>query len=116
MAKKRDGSMSQAIRDAISKLGKKAKPADIVAECAAQGVEVAPGLVYQVRAKEGGRRGRRRGRRRAAAEEAAPASSARRGTGNVSFKDVLAAKEFVKSCGGSVSQARKALEAFEVLV
>src|SRR5688572_23283864 len=61
-------STSQAIRDAYGRLGTRTRPRDIIADLAAQGIEVSSAQVSMLRKKMG----LRRLRRRAAARRGAP--------------------------------------------
>ncbi len=97
---------AQAIRDSRKELGRKARPRDIIAALAAQGVEVSSAQVSTTlkaagaRRKRRGRRGRPPGRRAVAG----------RGHGrNVSANDLLAAKELADRLGG-VTAVKEALE------
>ena len=85
------GVKSAAIRSAKAKVGSKA--ADIVAECAKQGITVKPGLVYNVLGK-----GKKSKRRRNKAE----------GHVGNGYMALDAAVVYLKKCG-SMQEARQAL-------
>lgn len=107
-------SLSQAIRDMYEKVGQGAKPSEVVKALKEAGIEVSPGLVYQVRNKLGlarPRRGRKRGRKPSRLKAAAVVSS----NGGLVVEHIIAAKKFVKEVGGA-SEAKVALAALARLL
>lgn len=114
MARKKDAqSKSQAVRDAFTKLGPTASARQVMDHLKEQGTEVTQGLVYQVKNKMGmskKRRGRRRGR-----PPGRPAGTNASAAPTFSLAHILAAKAFVKDCGG-FARAKVALSALESLI
>jgi hypothetical protein len=123
MARKSDSSTAQmskadAIRDSISRLGRKARPRDVISDLADKGVTVTSPQVSALMKKLGIKRRRRRGGR-AAANGTAPkaATGAKRGpraTGNLTASDLLDAKKLADQLGG-VEKLKKALDLLEQL-
>ena len=100
---------SQAIRDAISQLGGKPRPRDVIAAVAAKGIDVSPALVTNVIA-----RGQRRGRRGRPARQTV-ARNGHTASGTVTVAALIEAKRLVDHVG-SVDVAKEALNALAKLI
>jgi hypothetical protein len=112
-------SKADAIRDAVSRLGRKARPRDVIADLAEKGVTVTSPQVSSLMKKLGIKRRRRRGAQRGAANGAVgqTSSGAKRGpraTGGLSANDLLDAKKLADQLGG-VEKLKKALDLLEQL-
>ena len=112
-------SKADAIRDAIARLGRKARPRDVIADLSEKGVTVTSPQVSGLMKKMGIKRRRRRGGR-GAGEGAATATATRgakrgpRATGGLSAGDLLDAKRLADQLGG-VEKLKKALDVLEQL-
>jgi len=109
-------SKADAIRDAISRLGSKARPRDVISDLADKGVTVTSPQVSSLMKKLGIKRRRRRGGR-VAGRVAATQSSTRRGAranGGLTAGDLLDAKRLADQLGG-VEKLKKALDVLEQL-
>ena len=99
---------SHEIRVEIKKLGKKARPKDIVAALTERGIKVAPAQVSMIRTKM---LGKRRKKRAMLAHDVAVASSAKTTSGRpLSMADLVAAKKIAQELGG-IDAALRALDA-----
>jgi len=119
MAKKRSGvSKSQAIRDYYD-TNPKAKPKEVAAELATQGVVVTPQFVSTIRSNTKRKKTTKRPGRPAGSTSAKPRGRAPRAAssdaGEVSIDSLLKAKKIVAEMG-SVEDAKKALDAFAKLI
>ena len=101
-------SKSQAIRDAYGRLGPRTRPRDIIADLAAQGIEVSSAQVSMLRKKMGMRRLRRRAAARRGAPVTKPAPE------SVSVDHLIAVKHLADQMGG-VKAARQAIKTLERL-
>lgn len=100
---------SQSIREAYSRLGRRTRPRDIIADLKTQGIQVSSAQVSMVRKSMG----IKKRRRRAGSIERAPATTSN-AEGTVSVSDLIAAKHLADQMGG-VKVVRKALETLERL-
>jgi arginine repressor len=110
-------SKADAIRDAVSRLGRKARPRDVIADLADKGVTVTSPQVSSLMKKLGIKRRRRRGGREAANGAATRGAGVKRGPrtgGSLSATDLLDAKKLADQLGG-VEKLKKALDLLEQL-
>ena len=118
MARTAQMSKADAIRDSVSRLGRKARPRDVIADLADKGVTVTSPQVSALMKKLGFKRRRRRGGR-AASNGAATKAATRvkrgpRAAGSISASDLLDAKKLADQLGG-VEKLKKALDLLEQL-
>jgi arginine repressor len=113
-------SKADAIRDAIARLGRRARPRDVIADLSEKGVTVTSPQVSALMKKLGIKRRRRRGGR-AAGEVTTTTATATRGakrgpraSGGLTAGDLLDAKRLADQLGG-VEKLKKALDVLEQL-
>jgi hypothetical protein len=111
-------SKADAIRDAVSRLGRKARPRDVIADLAEKGVTVTSPQVSSLMKKLGIKRRRRRGGRvatnGAVAHKSTGTKRGPRATGGLTASDLLDAKKLADQLGG-VEKLKKALDLLEQL-
>jgi arginine repressor len=121
MARKSSGtaemSKADAIRDAVSRLGKMARPRDVIADLSEKGITVTSPQVSSLMKKLGIKRRRRRGGRAAAGASQPTSTGAKRGPrsgGGLTASDLIDAKRLADQLGG-VEKLKKALDVLEQL-
>ena len=111
-------SKADAIRDALSRLGAKARPRDVIADLADKGVTVTSPQVSSLMKKLGMKRRRRRGGRTSGNGAATGMSTgAKRGprpSSGLTANDLLDAKKLANQLGG-VEKLKRALDVLEQL-
>jgi hypothetical protein len=111
-------SKADAIRDAISRLGRKARPRDVISDLSEKGVTVTSPQVSSLMKKLGIKRRRRRGGRMVGGSAATHSNGgAKRGPragGGLTASDLLDAKKLADQLGG-VEKLKKALDVLEQL-
>jgi hypothetical protein len=110
-------SKADAIRDAVSRLGRKARPRDVIADLAEKGVTVTSPQVSSLMKKLGIKRRRRGGRVATNGAVRQTSTGAKRGpraAGGLTASDLLDAKKLADQLGG-VDKLKKALDLLEQL-
>jgi hypothetical protein len=103
------GAKAQAIRDALIAQGLDARPKDVIAALAAQGIKVTSGQVVTIRKSMGGK-----GRKRRKSHAGRPAVVAEANGATLNVDHLVAAKKLAEQVGG-IDVARKALDALNRL-